>query len=69
MLDWNSVFPVFLDTQVVGLFVHDGRKKYDNVRTDVVVADENEVESEVAHVDNSHFDNHVNSYFILIGRL
>ena len=40
--------------------------KYDNVRTDVVVVDENEVESEVAHVDNSHYDNHVNSYFILI---
>ena len=48
--------------------------KHDNVRTDSfdvrdVVVDENEVESEVAHVDNSHFDNHVNSYFILIGRL
>ena len=42
--------------------------KYDNVRTDVAVVDENEVESEVAHVDNSHYDNHVNSYFILIGQ-
>ena len=33
-----------------------------------VAVDENEVESVVAHVDNSHYDSHVNSYFILIGQ-
>ena len=33
-----------------------------------VMVDENAVELAVAHVDNSHYDSHVNSYFILIGQ-
>ena len=58
--------------QDVGLCGHGEMVDHDIVHVaddvHVVVADENVVESVVAHVDNSHYDSHVNSYFILIGQ-
>ena len=56
--------------QDVDLCGHDELVDHDNFVAGVhdVVADENEVESVVAHVGNSHYDSHVNSYFILIGQ-